>query len=122
MPAHSAARLMLAKIGQHNVITFMYNITYCLLVKTDITHMGYNWVITPNISEKGYNPTSELCDIHASPLLSHSRLLQDVSSLQRIESIINYYRPHICPLPNFTLQEAEMLSSGHNVDPTIDSH
>jgi len=62
VPAHSAVRLMPAKIGQHKVITFMYNITYCLLAKIDITHMGHNRVITPNISEKGYNPTSELCD------------------------------------------------------------
>ena len=63
VPAHSAARLMAAKKRQHKVITFMYNITYYLLAKTDITHMGYNPVITPNISGKGYNPTSELCDM-----------------------------------------------------------
>jgi len=54
---------MPAKIGQHKFITFMYNIIYSLLAKIDITHMGYNPVITPNISEKSYNPTSELCDM-----------------------------------------------------------
>jgi len=50
VPAHSAARLMAVKKRQHKVITFMYNITYYLLAKIDIIHMGYN-------------PTSELCDI-----------------------------------------------------------
>ena len=42
VPVHSAVRLMPAKIGQHKVITFMYNIIYSLLAKIDITHMGYN--------------------------------------------------------------------------------
>jgi len=50
VPAHSAARLMAAKKQQHKVITFMYNITYYLLAKIDITHMGYNPVITPPLN------------------------------------------------------------------------
>lgn len=50
--------------------------------------------------------------LHGSPLLSHSRLLQDVASLQRIQAIVDYHRPHLCPLPEFTSQEAEILSRG----------
>ena len=60
--------------------------------------------------------------LHASPLLSHPRLLQDVDSLQRIQSIIDHHCPHICPLPEFTQHEAEMPSTGYVVDSATDCH
>jgi hypothetical protein len=56
--------------------------------------------------------------LHASPLMSHSRLLQDASSLQRIASIIDYHRPHISPLPEPTPQEDELISNLKTVDST----
>ena len=55
----------------------------------------------------------------ASSLLLHPRILRDVASLQRIEVIIEYYRPHICALPESTPYEAAMLSTPHTIDPIL---
>ena len=51
--------------------------------------------------------------ISASFLLLHPRLLGDIVSLQRIETIIECYRPYICPLPEFTPHELAILSNTH---------
>jgi len=59
----------------------------------------------------GVLPIKAVTHLRASPLLLHYRLLQDVSSLQRVNEILEYYLPHTSPLPEFTPHEAEMLSN-----------
>ena len=56
-----------------------------------------------------------LAHLRASPLLLHSRLRQDADSVKRIGAIIEYYQPHLCPLPECTPQEDEMLSVNQTI-------
>jgi hypothetical protein len=65
----------------------------------------------------GVLSSEAVAHLQGSPLLSDPRLRQNASSLQRIEAIFEYYRPYLCPLPEFTPQEAEMLA-GPYANPT----
>ena len=51
--------------------------------------------------------------LRGSPLLAHPRLYQDADSVKRIGAIIEYYRPHLHPLPECMPHEAELLSMDH---------
>jgi Family of unknown function (DUF6535) len=67
-------------------------------------------------------PIEAVAYIQTSPVVTLPQLHQDTVSVQCIEMIINNYHPHLCPLPEFTPQEAALLAGVHLVDPATDEH
>ena len=68
--------------------------------------------------EAGLLSLEAVVHLQGSPLLLDPRLLQDAASVQIIKSLIEYYRPCFCPLPDTTPDEAEMPFDAHVVDST----
>jgi hypothetical protein len=67
-------------------------------------------------------PIEAVAYIQISPVVTLPQLHHDTASVWCIEMIVNNYHPHLCPLPEFTPEEAGLLAGVHPVDPTIDEH